>query len=291
MSKKFRYAFFVVLFSLATLFLIYWLLKGNQAAVLYPKGLIGAKQRDLIMVATLLMLIVVIPVFILTAAIAWIYRAGNKKAKYDPNWDYNLTAEAIWWGLPFIIIAILSVITWQSSHELDPFKPLQSPNKPLKIQVVGLRWKWLFIYPEQGIATVNFMQFPEKTPLDFSITSDAPMNSFWIPRLGGQIYAMPGMTSRLHLIADETGTFRGSSANLSGKGFAGMVFTAKASSEAEFAQWVSEAKQSAKQLNVQEYVGLVQPSENNPVALYVLTEGDLYDKIVMQYMMPGMELK
>jgi len=192
---------------------------------------------------------------------------------------------------PLIIILILSVITWKSSHQLNPFKPLTSDKKPVTIQVVALQWKWLFIYPEQGIATVNFIQFPEKRPVNFEITADAPMNSFWIPQLGGQIYAMPAMRTKLHLIADEVGTYRGLSTNISGKGFAGMTFNAKASSEAEFEQWVSEVKRSGKSLEFANYKQLVEPSEYVPVSYYSLPDRNLFDQIMQQYEPPTKKMK
>lgn len=184
----------------------------------------------------------------------------------------------------------MGILVWKSSHELDPFKPLESNRKPVRVQVVALQWKWLFIYPEQNIATVNFLQFPEQTPINFEITADAPMNSFWIPELGGQIYAMPGMKTKLHLIANEEGNFRGSSANLSGRGFAGMTFIAKASSQLEFEDWVESIRESSNFLNLREYNRLAEPSENNPVASYVLQKKDLYDWIVKKYMVPMTEM-
>jgi cytochrome o ubiquinol oxidase subunit II len=260
---------------------------SHNIPVLNPKGMIGLKERELIWTATLLMLIVVVPVFILTCVFAWYYRESNVKAKHTPDWEHNNIAEYCWWGVPLVIIAILAVITWRSSHELNPFKSIVTHKKPLAIQVVALQWKWLFIYPEQGIATINFVQFPEQTPINFEITADAPMNSFWIPQLGGQIYAMPAMRTKLHLIADEIGTFRGASANISGTGFAGMTFTAKSSSEEDFDQWVQKVKQGPKSLAWEEYVQLVKPSEYNPVASYVLGQEDLFDQILMQYMAPG----
>jgi cytochrome o ubiquinol oxidase subunit 2 len=159
---------------------------------------------------------------------------------------------------------------------------LESNTKPLKIQVVALQWKWLFIYPEQGIATVNFVQFPEQTPINFEITADAPMNSFWIPQLGGQIYAMPGMVAKLHLIADKEGSYRGSSANLSGKGFAGMKFIAKSSSEADFEAWVDSVRQSGPI----DYTKVAEPSEYAPAAFYSLSDDNLFNQIVMKYMVP-----
>jgi cytochrome o ubiquinol oxidase subunit II len=258
----------------------------HDIAVLNPRGMIGKKESDLIITASLLMLIVVIPVFILTWFFAWRYRESNVKAKHTPDWEHNTIAEYCWWGVPLVIIVILASITWKSSHELNPFKPIVTGKKPIEIQVVALDWKWLFIYPEQGIATVNFVQFPEQTPIDFEITSDAPMNSFWIPQLGGQIYAMPAMRSRLHLIANETGSFRGVSANISGEGFAGMTFIAKSSTEEEFDAWVDSVRGSSNHLGMDEYHQLVVPSSYNPVAFYVLSQGDLFDRILMKYMAP-----
>lgn len=284
MKKKCKILFFILL-SLAVIVLSVVYLSSINIAVLYPKGMIALKERNLFIIITLIMLIVVVPVFILTWVISWKYREGNK-AKYTPDWDKHLLSESIWWGLPCAIVLVMGILVWKSTHELDPFKPLASNKKPVRVQVVALQWKWLFIYPEQRIATVNFLQFPEQTPINFEVTADAPMNSFWIPELAGQIYAMPGMSTKLHLIANEEGDFRGSSANLSGSGFAGMKFIAKASSQAAFYKWVESVKQSSNLLNLREYHELVEPSENNAVASYVLQKEDLYDWIVMKYMMP-----
>lgn len=285
MKTAFKVALLILLFlgftAITTFFII-----THDIPVLNPKGVIGKKECDLIITASLLMLIVVIPVFILTWFFAWRYRESNVKAKHAPDWEHNNIAEYCWWGVPLIIIAVLAVITWKSSHELNPFKPIETGKKPLVIQVVALQWKWLFIYPEQEIATINFVQFPEQTPLNFEITSDAPMNSFWIPQLGGQIYAMPAMRTKLHLIANEPGTFRGASANLSGEGFAGMAFTAKASSQEEFDHWVQSVKTSQKHLTIDEYNQLVEPSEYHPMTTYVLMQEQLFEQILMKYMMP-----
>ncbi len=285
---KYKIALFVFL-AACVVFLRILFLNIGDIAVLHPKGWVGDKQRDLIVTATLLMLIVVIPVFFITFYFAWKYSAHHKEGKYTPDWADHPIAEMIWWGVPCVIVAILAVLTWKSSHELDPFKPLDVEKKPITIQVVALQWKWLFIYPEHNIATVNFFQFPEQTPVNFLITSDAPMNSFWIPQLGGQIYAMPGMQSKLHLIASAPGSFPGSSANLSGKGFSGMRFIAKASTEADFEQWVQDVKASQNRLAIEGYRQLAQPSENNPVATYVLEKSDLFDWILMKFNMPNME--
>lgn len=289
MKKKYLFSF-ILLFLLGTLPLILIYLMSDRIALLNPKGLIAQKELTLINIAFILMLIVVIPVFILTILISWKYRASNKKAKYTPDWEYSFVAEAIWWGFPFIIIAILSIITWLSTIELDPYRPIEHPEKAMTIQVVALDWKWLFIYPEQQIATVNFLQFPKEIPIHFEITADAPMNSFWIPQLGGQIYAMPAMKTQLYLIAHEIGDYRGSSANLSGRGFAGMNFTARASSQEDFDQWVASAKQ-APSLDLQRYQELAKPSEYDPIAIYSLAEKNLFDWIVMKPMMPMSEMK
>jgi cytochrome o ubiquinol oxidase subunit 2 len=285
MNKKFKIVFSILL-TLAVIALATMYLSKQDMVVLNPKGAIGIKERDLLVTASLLMLIVVLPVFAMLIYFIWKYRAGNEKAKYNPDWDNSHLAEALWWGVPFIIIAILAVITWTSSHDLDPFKPIKNGKKPLEIQVVALEWKWLFIYPEQGIATVNFVEFPEKTPISFEITADAPMNSFWIPQLGGQIYAMPSMRSKLHLIANQKGNFRGCSANISGDGFAGMTFIAKATSEKDFERWVESVKRSKKELTVDEYNQLSKPSSYHPVTSYVLDQTDLFDQIIMKYSMP-----
>jgi len=284
MSRKYKIILYV-LFCLATVAYFVWFLKTNTIAVLDPKGIIAHKQRDLLQITTLLMLIVVIPALFLAFFFTWKYKEG-KKSKYTPDWDNDILTECIWWAFPSVIVIILSVLTWKSCHELDPYAPIVSDVKPIEIQVVALQWKWLFIYPEQNIASLNFVQFPEKVPIDFKITSDAPMNSFWIPQLGGQIYAMAGMSSELHLMADEPGTFRGCSANLSGIGFSGMSFDAKALTAVDFESWVESVKASSKTLNFESYQELVKPSENNPVSIYKLETQDLYHQILMKYM-PG----
>lgn len=269
--------------------IVYYLL-NTHIAVLDPAGEIGQKERRLIIIAALLCLAVVIPVFILTAYIAWTYRESNQKAKYSPSWDHSLRLELAWWAVPLAVITVLAVITWKSSHELDPFRVLSSSLKPLRVQVVALEWKWLFIYPEQNIASVNFLQLPKNRPVNFEITSDAPMNSFWIPKLGGQIYAMSGMSTQLHLMASQNGDYPGSSANISGRGFAGMHFIAKVGSQADFNSWVSNVKRMPDSLSLAQYNLLSQPSENNPVALYGSSAPQIFDAVMMKYMTPGSEL-
>lgn len=285
MNKKDQFGL-VILLLIGVILLLALLLYGNNIAVLNPKGLIASKERDLMVTATLLSLIVVIPVFALTFGIAWRYRATNKKATYHPDWDHSKILESIWWGIPCALILVLAVITWTSSHALDPSRPLDSSAKPMTIQVVALQWKWLFIYPEQHIASVNFVQFPVDTPVNFEITSDAPMNSFWIPSLGGQVYAMSGMSTHLHLQASEIGNYNGLSANISGEGFAGMKFVARASSHADFEQWVQSVKRLPDHLDLQEYNELAEPTKNNPTSYYSVSETGLYDNVVTKYMDP-----
>lgn len=258
-------------------------LHSNNIQILNPKGEIGQKERSLMIKSTLLMLIVVLPVFVLTFFIAWRYREGNIRAKYAPDWDHNVWLESFWWAIPGVIIGILAVITWNSSHQLDPFKSLSANNPPIDIQVVALQYRWLFIYPEQKIATINRVEFPENTPVNFSITADAPMNSFWIPQLGGQVYAMPGMSTQLHLIADSTGEFRGSSANLSGDGFARMTFSARSDNSADFSEWVSSVRQNGGNLDLDTYNKLSRPSMNDSVTYFSSSQPGLYNSVVAKY--------
>jgi cytochrome o ubiquinol oxidase subunit II len=286
---------FILIFAGIILFIILlmqpievWHFK-SYIDILFPKGKIAFQQRNLLLIIQVLMLFVVIPVYVLTFLFSWRYRAQNTKAKYAPEWDDHRLAEYIWWGIPCLLVLIIGTLTWIRTYEMDPFKPLHADQKGMKIQVVALQWKWLFIYPEQKIATVNFVQFPVSTPIQFEITADAPMNSFWIPQLGGQIYAMPKMKTMLNLIADEIGDFKGASANLSGVGFAGMTFTARASQEADFQQWVHTVQQSSNSLTSENYRQLALPSQNNPVETYQLKEDHLFDAILMKYMQPVKE--
>ncbi|HSW91133.1 MAG TPA: ubiquinol oxidase subunit II [Candidatus Saccharimonadales bacterium] len=285
LNGKYKLLIAILVFS-GILFTAAMLLKGVDMAVLSPKGVIAEKERDLIIIATLLCMIVVVPVFVMLFWFAWKYRASNTRARYEPNWDRNRLLETIWWGVPCLIIIALGTITWKATHELDPYKSLDSNVAPIKVQVVALEWKWLFIYPDQHIATVNYLQIPVNTPVNFQITADAPMNSFWIPSLGGQVYAMSGMSTQLHLMASETGDYKGSSANISGEGFSGMNFTVKATPRTDFDNWVKAAQKSSNVLGVSEYDTLAEKSKDNPPAAYILTKADLYDTIVMKYMAP-----
>ena len=269
------------------------LLSGCNMTLLNPKGQVGLDERNLIITATLLMLLVVVPVIVMTFLFAWKYRASNKNAVYTPKWSHSTKIEVAVWTIPVLIIIALGYITYKSTHSLDPYRPIESDVKPVTIEVVALDWKWLFIYPEQGIATVNKIVFPAHTPVNFRITSDAVMNSFFIPGLGGQIYAMAGMTTKLHLIADRNAEMDGISANYSGAGFTGMKFKAIATSQEDFDAWVSEVKKAPKQLEAAEYAALAKPSQNNPVELYSSVTPNLFQTIVDKYegMKPGKPLK
>ncbi|MFI8621443.1 ubiquinol oxidase subunit II [Marinomonas sp. NPDC078689] len=218
------------------------LLAGCQGGVLDPKGQVGVDEKQLIIVSTVLMLLVVIPVIFLTLYFAWKYREGRDEI-YEPKWSHSTKIEAVCWAVPIIIVLILGVITWKSTHALDPYKPLKSDKEHITVEVVSMNWKWLFIYPEQGIATVNKLVFPTDVPVSFKLSSEGTMNSFFIPQLGSQIYSMAGMVTKLHLIANEPGTYQGFSANYSGAGFSGMKFEAIATpTEADFEAWVEGVK-------------------------------------------------
>jgi cytochrome o ubiquinol oxidase subunit II len=260
-------------------------LGGCNAVLMNPKGQVGLEQKHLIFTAIGLMLIVVLPVIFMALFFAWKYRASNTKAKYTPEWSHSSAIEFVVWLIPCIIIAILGTITWKTTHSLDPHQPIVSKQKPILIEVMALDWKWLFIYPEQGIATINKIEFPVNTPVVFKITSESVMNSFFIPQLGSQIYAMPGMVTTLHLIANEVGTYQGLSANYSGGGFSGMKFEAVATkTPEEFAQWIDQAKLSSNKLTIASFNELAKPSENSPVTYYSSFDPSLYTTILNKYM-------
>jgi len=267
------------------------LLSGCHASLLEPTGRIAADEKQLIITSTLLMLIVVVPVIFMTLYFAWKYRASNTSATYTPNWSYSHRIEAVVWAVPIAIILVLGVITWKTTHELDPYKPLESSVKPIEIQVVSLDWKWLFIYPEQHIATVNEIQFPAGTPVNFKITSDTVMNVFFIPQLGSQIYAMAGMQTQVNLIANEPGVYDGLSTNFSGAGFPDMVFKATAGTQQEFDAWVAKVKASPNKLGLDNYGELAKPSTKDPVKYFSNVEPVLFTAVLDKYMDKSSGLK
>ena len=266
-------------------------------AVLDPKGLIALSERTLMLHAVEFMLIVAIPVYFLLFFFAWRYRArkGNaipnikeEQPLYLPNWEHSKLEELVWWAIPLEIVLVLGALTWGSTHQLDPRKPLDllPGQAPLVVEVVALDWKWLFIYPEQNIATVNYVRVPVDVPVEFKVTADAPMNSFWIPQLGGQIYAMTGMVNSLNLVANHVGKYDGGSANYSGYGFAQMKFIAEATSQSDFDAWVASVKTNSTVLTQSEYRALAEQGVSKPLA-YGSVASHLYDTIVMQFMDPG----
>lgn len=282
--KKIKYIIVAVAVAVA-LFAIVAVLRNDHALVTHPKGVMAHKELHVIKRNILLMLTVIVPTFVLLGITLWKNRTKNTKAKSQSKAVRTPSLQVALWVIPSIVVAVLSVKTWHDAHALDPYRPLKSDVKPLTIQVVALDWKWLFIYPEQGIATVNWMQFPEKTPIHLELAADgSPMNSFWIPQLSGQIYSMSGMTTQLHLMADGVGEYTGKAAEINGKGYADMTFVAKSTSPLDFEEWVSHVKQSPLHLTDSEYHGLVQPSLNYPVQLYSDVPKDLFNHIVMKYM-------
>lgn len=264
-------------------------LAGCNAVVMNPSGDIARQQADLIVQSTLLMLLIIVPVIVLTLLFAWRYRAANREAVYQPDWDHSTKLELVIWGAPLLIIIALGAITWLSTHQLDPYRPLSrlsenrpvlSSDKTLEVQVVALDWKWLFIYPEQGIATVNELAAPVNRPIRFRMTSSTVMNSLFIPALAGQIYAMPGMQTQLHAVINEPGVYEGFSANYSGGGFSQMRFKFHGVSEADFEAWVSQAKQSGAVLDRAAYLQLERPSIADPVKRFGGVERELFTAAV-----------
>ncbi|WP_342250755.1 ubiquinol oxidase subunit II [Sphingomonas sp. OTU376] len=272
------------------------LLCGCDMVVLNPAGDVARQQGDLVIVSTLLMLLIIIPVMALVVLFAWRYRESNKEAHYEPDWDHSTGLELVIWSAPLLIIICLGAITWVSTHLLDPYRPLArtGPNqpvaanvKPLEVQVVALDWKWLFIYPEQGIATVNEMAAPVGRPIRFRISASSVMNSFYIPALAGQIYAMPAMETPLNAVFDKTGVFQGFSANYSGHGFSKMRFKAHSVDQAGFDAWVAEAKKAGGNLDRAAYLQLERPSEGDPVRRFAAVETGLFDRVTNLCVQPG----
>ncbi len=260
---------------------------SEQYLVLDPKGPIGGHQKDLIIISTLLCAVIIVPVLILTAIIVWRYRdRPGRKARYTPEWEHSTKLEVTWWTIPIVIIVALAVITAIYTFKLEPSKPLESAKEPITIEVTSLDWKWLFTYPGEDIATVNYIKIPEDTPIRFQLTSDKAMNSFWIPQLGGQLYTMSGMAMTLYLQADEPGTYYGSGANFNGEDFAQMTFNAEAVSDEEYEAWVQEVKGDSPALTLDGYEKLKQPGRSDVQLFSSFPEG-LFQYIVTQYVEDG----
>jgi len=265
------------------------MLSGCDMVVMSPAGDIAAQQRDLIVISTFLMLLIIVPVIFLTLFFAWRYRQSNTGAKYDPEWHHSNGLEVIIWSAPLAIIIALGAITWVSTHKLDPYRPLDridaarpvaAETKPITVEVVALDWKWLFFYPDYGIATVNEMAAPVDVPINFKLTASSVMNSFYVPALAGMIYTMPGMETKLHAVINKAGEYEGLSSNYSGDGFSHMRFKFHGLDQAGFDAWVARVKQNGTALNRDAYLKLEKPSAKEPVRYYASVDDGLYDAVL-----------
>ena len=255
---------------------------GCSPGVLDPVGPVGEQNRQILFNSVAIMLCVVVPVILATAVIGWWYRSSNRKATYQPSFVYSGRLEMLVWAIPILVVLFLGGIAWIGAHDLDPAKPLKSSQRPLEVQVVSLDWKWLFIYPESGIATVNHLVIPVGRPVHFSLTSSSVMNAFFVPRLGSMIYTMNGMTTQLNLQADHAGRYLGQSSQFSGDGFASMRFNTDAVAPAAFDAWVAQARQSGPVLDQATYDTLAIPSENVAPQAYRGVAPGLFNTILMR---------
>jgi len=256
------------------------LLSSCHKGVLDPHGPVGAAERLMLYDATAIMLAVVVPVILLTLGFAWWFRANNRHARYRPDWEYSGQIELIIWAIPALVILFLGGIAWVGSHQLDPPRALHSNTKPLEVQVVSLDWQWLFIYPEQHIASLNHLVVPAGVPVSFSLTSTSVMNSFFIPQLGSQIYTMAGMTTHVNLQADERGRYQGLSAQFSGEGFSDMRFDVDAVPAEDFQEWVGDVRTKSGVLDEQSFAQLARPTQAKGTATYAQVSTGLFDAIV-----------
>jgi cytochrome o ubiquinol oxidase subunit 2 len=251
-----------------------------QTGVLDPHGPIGAAERTILLDATVIMLAVIIPVIVLTLVFAWWFRAGNRRAVRWPDWEYSGRIEFVVWSIPALVIMFLGGICWIGSHDLDPKMPLAGVRHPLEVDVVSLDWQWLFIYPDQGVASVNRLVVPATTPIHFRLTSATVMNSFFVPQLGSQIYTMPHMATQLYLEADEPGTYPGLSAQFSGDGFSDMRFDVVALAPQDFPHWVETTQAAGGNLDAARYNQLARPTENAPPATFGAVAPHLFEAVV-----------
>jgi cytochrome o ubiquinol oxidase subunit 2 len=257
----------------------------DRAVVLNPKGPIADAERGLMIDAFVVMMIVVVPVIIMALWFAWRYRAG-RNARYEPTWAYSAKVDAVVWAVPALIVIAVAVLLWRTTHKLDPYREIASGAPPLDVQVVAQDWKWLFIYPEQGVASVNQLAIPTGRPISLRITSDTVMNSFYVPALAGQIYAMAGMQTRLQMLADQAGRYVGRNTQYSGDGFSDQFFEVVAMGQADFDAWVARARQAPSRLDRPAYARLAEKSRLNPVVYYSAVEPRLFDKIIEKYAGP-----
>jgi cytochrome o ubiquinol oxidase subunit 2 len=272
------------------------LLAGCNLVVMSPSGDVAMQQRNLVIASTGLMLLIIVPVIILTLIFAWHYRSSNKAAVYDPDWHHSTQLEVVIWSVPLVIIIALGALTWISTHTLDPYRPLSriapgqpvsAETKPLEVQAVALDWKWLFFYPEYGIATVNELAAPVDRPINFKITASSVMNTFYVPALAGMVYAMPGMEMKLHAVINKAGVYEGLSAQYSGSGFSRMTFKFHGLDQGGFEAWVAKVKAEGKDLSREAYLDLEKPSEREPVRYYASAADGLFSRIVNMCALPG----
>ena len=271
-------------------------LGGCNMVLLHPAGDVARQQSDLMIASVILMSLIIVPVLIAIGVIAWRYRATNQHADYAPEWDHSTVFELVVWAAPLLIIIALGAMTWIGTHQLDPYRaliridanrPLPADARSLEVEVVSLDWKWLFFYPQYGIATVNEMAAPVDMPIHFKLTSTETMNSFFVPTLAGQIYTMPGMQTVLHAVINKPGDFKGFSSNYSGHGFTDMRFRFYGMSPQDFKQWVAKVRASGGDLNTQAFDKLNQPSRAEPVHYYAHFDADLYHRILNRCVDPG----
>jgi cytochrome o ubiquinol oxidase subunit 2 len=261
-------------------------LGGCTGGVLDPKGPIAVAERQILFNSLGIMLAIVIPTIVATLGVAWWFRASNTRARYMPEFTYSGRIEILVWSIPAMTVLLVGGVAWVGSHDLDPRKPLASTVKPVSVQVVSLDWKWLFIYPDLGIASVNHLTIPAGTPVSFELTSAGVMNSFFVPQLGSQIYTMSGMATRLHLQADHPGSYPGMSAQFSGDGFADMRFTVEAVPAQQFDQWVTAARNSGPALDAQAYAELARPSQAVAPFTYRAVAAGLFSGVVNSELPP-----
>lgn len=260
---------------------------AQAAGLLTPRGEIAVQQHKLLFDTIALMLIVVIPVIVMSLAFGYEFSKRNRRWPHKPEWSHNTLLECFWWGIPAIIILILSIITWNKTHELDPYREIVKGGDKEVIEAVALRWKWLFIYPNENVASINEVYFPANKQVEFHITADAPMSAFSIPQLGGQIYAMAGMRTRQFLYTENEGIYEGLNTQLNGEGFSEMHFKAHVVKDIDFTNWINKLKLTAKPLSLESYKRLYEPTIASPVEYYSAVPDDFFMKIMMQYTSPN----
>ena len=262
-------------------------LSACKTGILEPQGPIGAAEKSILIDSIAIMLAIVGPTILAIFAFAWWFRASNTKARYLPEWEYSGRIELVVWAIPALVVMLLGGVAWIGAHDLDPAKPIASSQPPLEIQAVSLDWKWLFLYPDQKLATVNTLTIPVGVPVHFSLTSSSVMNAFFIPQLGSMIYTMNGMTTRLNLQADSAGVFHGMSSHYSGDGFSDMNFEVHAVSPAEFSDWVKTASKATATLDASSYTELAKQSLKVAPATYRLDDANLFQSIATQMLPAG----